>query len=392
MDAPSEEDSLLRMTNGFLAAGDLKRGLDAALPVIEEACGVVAQVILRGLDGRLESGIRAGLLSGLSDKEWASAIRVFEAGESAEELGPKAEGSSVRWVPLVGKCGVLGVLGGGLPVGGPPSFESARRLRAFAHQLSVLLEWECGLRARIMAEADALAEISRRRMIDLVSHELKLPLSALEAALEGLNADPAEAAFYVNESLRALRRLGRTVDNLLDVGRLETGSLKVRIDWCDIVDVCDTAIELTGDALTGRNVQWEVRPGTPLIKVDETLVCHALVHLLHNAAIHTPAGSEIILKAGVDDGILDIGVLDRGPGLKPHERERLFEKFFKGKGAPTGGAGLGLTIVRGFIGMLGGTVSAEDRIGGGAIFRIRLPCETMPLEFSGDEGNARGVS
>lgn len=383
---------MLRMTNGFLVAGDLRGGLDAALAAIEQSCGVLAQVILRGLDGRLESGIRAGSFSGMLDKEWATAVRVFEAGESAEEGGSNAGPISVRWIPLMGKSGVLGVLGGGLPGGGPLPFESVRWLHVFARQLSLLLEWECGLRARTMAEADSLAETSRRRLIDLVSHELKLPLSALEAALEGLNADPAEAAFYVNESVRALRRLGRTVDNLLDVGRLETGSLKARIDWCDIADVCDAAIELTGDALTGRNVQWKVRPGTPLIKVDETLVCHALVHLLHNAATHTPAESEIILKAWVEDGILNIEVLDRGPGLKPHERERLFEKFFKGKGAPTGGAGLGLTIVRGFIGLLGGAVSAEDRVGGGAIFRIRLPCEAMALEFAGDEGNANGVS
>lgn len=376
------------MTNGFLLAGDLETGLIAALAEIGRACGVDACVILRGLDGRMESKVCGGVGFGVTEKEMATAGRVFETGEPIEEEAPGVAPSPMRWIPLAGKSGVLGVLGSRISGGGPLPSDSVRRLRAFAGQLSLLLDWECGSRARAIAAAEAVAEASRRRLIDLVSHELKSPLAALEAALEGLNAQPAEAAFYLEESLRALGRLGRTVDNLLDVGRLETGSVKPRSDWCDIAEICETAIELAGDVLRGRDVQREFLAGAPLIKVDETLVCHALVHLLHNAATHSPPLSDIMLKARADHEGVEIEVLDRGPGLQADEKDKVFEKFFKGKRAPAGSAGLGLTIVRGFIRSLGGDVGAEDRAGGGATFRIRIPCQTMPMPTGSPGGGA----
>ncbi|HPA17588.1 MAG TPA: ATP-binding protein [Verrucomicrobiae bacterium] len=390
MDEPSWDRDLLRMTNSFLRAGDSGKGLEEALREIEGACGVVACVVLGGTNGTLEPESCAGFTCGPGDEDRGGAVLAFETGVSSDGGVAGAPTTRAWWVPMAGASDVIGVLGARDPSGGGVAPESVWRLKAFAGQLALLLEWANGLRARVVADAQAVAERSRRTLIDLVSHELKSPLSALEAALEGLGGDPAGAAFYLSESLCALRRLCRTVDNLLDMGRLETGAVTPRMDWCDIADICDTAVQLSRGVVEGREVRCDIGPGAPLVRVDEALVCHALMQLLHNAATHTPAGSGITLRASADEGILCLDVMDRGPGVSHKEKEKIFEKFFKGKSAPPGSAGLGLAVARGFVGALGGDISAEQREGGGAVFRIRIPCEITVIDVSDENELASG--
>jgi two-component system sensor histidine kinase KdpD len=110
-----------------------------------------------------------------------------------------------------------------------------------------------------------------------------------------------------------------------------------------------------------------------LVWLDFSLLQHALANLLVNAATHTPAGTPLELRAAVDHEHLVLSVADRGPGVAAEVLPRIFDKFFRARGAPTGGSGLGLTIARGFVEAHGGTITAENRPGGGMIFFIRLP-------------------
>jgi two-component system sensor histidine kinase KdpD len=120
-------------------------------------------------------------------------------------------------------------------------------------------------------------------------------------------------------------------------------------------------------------------PTAPLlVRLDFSLVQHALANLLLNAANHTPAGTPIEVQAQLADGNLNLRVADRGPGIPPDVLPRIFDKFFRAPSAPTGGSGLGLTIVKGFVEAQGGTIAAENRPGGGALFTIRLPQKESP--------------
>ena len=115
-------------------------------------------------------------------------------------------------------------------------------------------------------------------------------------------------------------------------------------------------------------------PSEPmLVKCDYSLMQHALANLLVNAATHTPVGTPVEVTAQFLDGSLLVSVGDRGPGIPPQLMPRIFEKFFRAPNAPTGGSGLGLTIAKGFIEAQGGSVTAENRPGGGVLFCLRLP-------------------
>jgi two-component system sensor histidine kinase KdpD len=228
-----------------------------------------------------------------------------------------------------------------------------------------------------VAEVVQASERLRRTLLDSVSHELKTPLAALQAATDGLQRDPSQQEHYMPELHAALRRLRRTVDNLLNMTRLESGAIKPSLDWCDIDELCDAAMELAGHALAGHEVSRRVPAQLPMVKLDQALVEQALANLLLNAAMHTPAGTEVVLRADLSGDRLTLAVLDRGPGLPEGDASALFQKFSRGERAPAGGSGLGLAIARGFARAHGGDASASPRPGGGAEFRLTLPVQTL---------------
>jgi two-component system sensor histidine kinase KdpD len=137
--------------------------------------------------------------------------------------------------------------------------------------------------------------------------------------------------------------------------------------------------------LSRHRVEVDLAPGLPLVRIDYVLLQEALKNLLSNAAVHTPPGTPVVIKAGLRDQTLVLTVADRGPGIPAGSLPRIFDKFYRGPGAPTGGTGLGLSVVKGFVEALGGQVTAENRTGGGALFAIRIPidqiaapCTTLP--------------
>jgi len=113
------------------------------------------------------------------------------------------------------------------------------------------------------------------------------------------------------------------------------------------------------------------------VRADAGLIQQALVNLIHNACVHTPPAAAITLAAGTDEAAQQVwlSVADNGPGLRPEQQDRLFDKFFRGEPGRAGGLGLGLSIARGFVEAHGGRIAAENPAGGGARFTIFLPWE-----------------
>ena len=180
------------------------------------------------------------------------------------------------------------------------------------------------------------------------------------------------------EIQQANARLNRVVGNLLDVARLESGKVRPRLDWHDVRDVVQTTLRELQRELALHPVKVDIPSGPLLVRLDVSLVQHALANLLLNAANHTPAGTPIEVQAQLGDGNLILSVADRGPGIPAEWLPRIFDKFFRAPSAPTGGSGLGLTIVKGFVEAHDGTVTADNRPGGGAIFTMRLPQPEKP--------------
>lgn len=171
--------------------------------------------------------------------------------------------------------------------------------------------------------------------------------------------------------------MDRLVANLLDMVRLEGGLVEVDREWHVLQDILGVALLRMGERLAGHRVTTAIPSDLPMVPVDEILLEQVFMNLLENAAKHTPPGTPIEIGAQAADGGVDVWIADRGPGLPPGQEERIFDKFQRA-GATASGVGLGLTIVRGIVKAHGGTVRAEHRPGGGAVFRFFLPFVGTP--------------
>jgi two-component system sensor histidine kinase KdpD len=282
------------------------------------------------------------------------------------------------FIPLTTEAVTVGVLG--LCFG--PDFSPARSqislIAAFGQQIALALDRQRlrteSEKAKLLAESERLSQM----LLNSMSHEIRTPLAAIKSAAQNLaefketQLAPAQQAM-ISELLEGTDRLNRLVSKVLDVTRLESGNLKPRLTLCDVPDLVHMAIKETRRELTGHKLSVELAPALPWVRADFVLLQQALINLLSNAALHTPPGTSVQVSARVRDHSLVLAVADRGPGIPAAALPRIFEKFYRAPGATTGGTGLGLSLVKGFVEIQGGSVQAENRLGGGAVFTISLP-------------------
>lgn len=266
----------------------------------------------------------------------------------------------------------------------PPRFtlqvEHSQYVVTFAVMFAVaLIISHLAVRVRSQAEAakraEVVAETERLRssLLSAVSHELRTPLAAIIGSASTLLQAPPGGGASSKDLLVNIRdeadRLTRLVHNLIETTRLESGAA-LKKELYPIEDVIGTALARTEKLLQGRRVETDLPENLPLVPVDPVLMELVFVNLIENAVRHAPdAPLDISARERMD--FLEVSVADRGPGLKPDELERVFEKFYRASSAP--GAGLGLAICKAVVEAHGGTIRAENRPGGGAIFLLTLP-------------------
>jgi len=250
----------------------------------------------------------------------------------------------------------------------------------FLTQISSSLEREfleeLAKKARFLDESDRLY----KTLFNSISHELRIPVSTILGAsdtlLNGDHSENTRSALY-NEILTASVRLNRLIGNLLNMSRLESGQLSVRLDWYDINDLVNKVTEDLKDELKPFTLVVAVPEDMPLVWIDFGLMEQVLYNLLYNACQHAPATSNIRLNICHKNKELMIEILDRGPGFSEEALKNVFKKFFRVESSKSGGLGLGLSIVKGFIEAHKGSVSVENRKDRGARFMIRIPSELM---------------
>lgn len=262
-----------------------------------------------------------------------------------------------------------------LPKSAALASSETQLLEAFADQLATVIERERLKRLAAQAQLGVEAERLRKTLLDCVSHELKTPIAAIGAASQELQRHPELAPELAGEIQHGSRRLNRVVNNLLDMTRLESGVVQPKLEWCDVHELLQGAIETEEEALRAHETCLAVADDLPLALLDHSLIEQAVAKLLANAGSYTPANLPIEIAAKLAGEKLIVSVSDRGPGLS-EQAERVFEKFYRVNGGTTGGLGLGLSIARGFVEAHGGKLIAENRVGGGARFTIELPVQT----------------
>lgn len=241
------------------------------------------------------------------------------------------------------------------------------------------------LRVRTQADAAKRAEIEaeterlRSALLSAVSHDLRTPLAAILGSASAMLQGPVdERGRSLLENIRdEAERLSRLVHNLIETTRLEAGGVQLKKELYPIEEVLGTALERVAKTLGARKVATDLPEDLPPVPLDAVLMELVFVNLIENAARHTPAGTPIDLSARSEDAWLTLSIADRGPGLEPADLERVFEKFYRGRPA-AGGAGLGLAICKAVLEAHGGSIRAENRTGGGAVFSLKLPRASAP--------------
>jgi two-component system sensor histidine kinase KdpD len=317
--------------------------------------------------------------------EWA-----LEHGHPAGAGTDTLPAAIALYEPLAGSSGPLGVLAVEVKASSRPMSPEQRELvSALARQIAAPLE-----RARLAAEAErsrvaAESERLRSTLLSSVSHDLRTPLAAITGAASALREDAAPSPSLVHELastvLDEAERLNRLVRNLLDMTRLESGTLEPSRDWHSIEELVGSALARVERYASGSRFAARVDPALPLVAIDAVLVEQALVNLLENALRHGGAGHvEVAARREGDHAVIE--VCDEGPGFPPEDEERLFEKFHRAKGGP--GAGLGLAIARAIVTAHGGTIRAARREPKGACFSFTLPLGEPPAPPPPEEGAA----
>jgi two-component system, OmpR family, sensor histidine kinase KdpD len=262
---------------------------------------------------------------------------------------------------------------------GSTSAEDRRLLQAFVAQLRLAQE-----RVQLGARADEVKQLEegnslRTALLAAVSHDLRTPLAAIKAAATSLLADdiewdpPARQGFAKTIDSEA-DRLTQLVSNLLDMSRLQTGSLQAMFRPVRVEDVLYATVEGLGPA--GAAVVLDIDDSLPLVATDPGLLERALGNVIDNALTWSPDGTAVRVDAARAGDRVQIRVVDQGPGIAPDQREAVFLPFQQlgdGGGASPHGVGLGLAVARGFAEAIGAGLTLDDTPGGGTTAVFSLP-------------------
>ena len=370
---------LYGMSRELVAARGFEHLTRVAIKHVAETFSGRAVVLLPDEAGRLAHPHAPVGAGSLPDADLSVAQWVFEHDTPAGLGTDTLTGAPAQYLPLRGTGRVLGVLAV------EPSHrrrlllpEQSHLLETFAGQIALALERavlaEEAERARVSAETESL----RNTLLASISHDLRTPLAVIAGASSALN----DASTAFDEPSRRLlassieskaNEMTQIISNVLDLMRLEAGSVVLHRDWQTVDDLVGSALDRLKARLVDHPVQLDLPPELPPVYVDGALMLQVFTNLLENAAKHTPQGTRITIRASAAEASVRVVVDDTGPGL-PGDAQRLFEKFQRGRDeGNTGGAGLGLAICRAIVNLHGGRIEAARRPGGGARFTFTLP-------------------
>jgi len=267
--------------------------------------------------------------------------------------------------------------------GDDPAASLAFRNRTWYIALLVLLYAGIGigfgLTIREMRRAYKLSRL-KTDFVANISHELRTPLTSVRLFAETLRqgrVQGAEQQECLDQLASEAQRLSGMVEKLLDWSRLESGRKTLKRERTEVRGLFDHVQEIFRAQQLGTTYHTEVDPGLPPIAVDRDAMAQAVLNLLHNAVKYTGPDKNIRLRGRRGgNGSVAIEVADNGVGIRPHERKRIFERFYRADdllSRHTEGTGLGLAIAKRIVEAHGGRIEVESQEGKGSTFRIELP-------------------
>lgn len=378
--------ALFELTRELSAALQTEQVVALGEAAVQRTFGGQAKMLLP--DNRDQLALPNDLPSGLDSSiaDWA-----FHNGQRAGMATSTLPSSPWHFVPLQAPMRVRGVLALQpaqarwllIP-------EQVQQLDTLARQIAIALERVHYVDVAQGAVVQMESERLRNTLLAAMSHDVRTPLTALIgqaeslASSEPLTPDQKSAANAISHEAHELRAL---VGNLLEMARLESGQVELRLEWQSVEEVVGSAIRAARHALGPLAVQTKIASDLPLVEFDAALIERVLVNLVENAAKYgvgnPPRMPAVEVSAHVSQDTLELRVRDFGPGLPPASLGKeadLFEKFTRGKNeSTTRGVGLGLAICKAITDAHKGRISARNADSCGAEFAITLPRRTPPL-------------
>jgi two-component system sensor histidine kinase KdpD len=376
--------ALYQLSRELNLIGGLDEVTKVATRYFQRYFGLECMILLKNESSAIEYQVQPDSGFNLSENEISIATWVLKHATKAGKYTDTLPSTEFTFYPLTGNTenmGVISVRHNRIFTQGEEQF-----WEAFLSQISGKFEREylmnSAKKAYLLSESDKLY----KTLFNSISHELRIPVATIMGASDTLNNEeyPLETRKNLySEISKASVRLNRLIENLLNMSRLESGRITLKADWCDVQDLANKV---------ASNLQQELQPFTfsvvipedmPLVMIDFGLMEQVLHNLVLNATQNAPAETTIRVKFFYDNGYLSMRVMDRGKGFPESELDSVFNKFYRGKDALAGGTGLGLSIVKGFVEAHHGTVIAENRQNGGAVFTVMIPVEISKLEMAG---------
>jgi two-component system sensor histidine kinase KdpD len=380
---------LSRQLSGAVALDDI---LQAATIYAQRTSSARCVAMLLPEEGDLALSSAWPPIDALDAGETGAARWAFEKSEAAGWNTGTLPSVRFQFRPLVTSRGVVGVCGfepadPAAPL--PPTIEHA--LTLILEQAAIAIDRANLVKASVRTMALEENERLRTTLLASLSHDLRTPLATITGAVTTLRKfGEAMAAEQHADLLASIEeeaaRLTRFIANLLDMSRLEAGALRPSSDYVHVAEIVRASVDRAAKAFPAQSFAASVARDLPFVRGDANLLEQVLFNLLDNAQKYG-GGGRVTVHARRDGGAVLISVSDEGPGIKPADLERIFEKFYRG-GRPDGrraGTGLGLSISRGLVEAMGGRIWAESPAARrrGARLVIAMPAAEPPEPAKG---------
>lgn len=290
--------------------------------------------------------------------------------------------------PVYGKASTLAVLRIPRNIGELMSASQTRMLHSVLESAALALEHLQSMQAQAKSREETTQERYRANLLRAISHDIRTPLSGIMGTSEMLmgTLSPEEHAYTLAKDIYGdALWLHGMVENILNLTRLQDGKLTLDKQPEAVEEVISAALMVMEKRLPDRSVDVEIPDNVIIAPMDARLISQVLVNLLENAAKHTPKEKEIGISVKSDEKNVEITVFDRGNGISPQDLPHIFKMFYTTSGKipdARQGVGLGLAICQSIVEAHGGNISAENRGGGGALFKFSLPLEVTTHDKS----------
>lgn len=338
----------------------------------------------------------------LGDTDADEAAGLWHCLRQGQAMGPgtRHHDTLAQWyLPLRGRHATLGAAVLRLPTAGRTDEALRGHAQALCDQMGAALQRVAAARAAQHADEQAQLQAVRNALLAAISHDYRTPLATILGAASSLQdqsdrLDAAQRRRLAARIVQETEHLRRLTDNTLQLARLDAPGVTLRLDWESAEEIVGTVLRRARQRAPERSLRARLEPDLPLLRCDALLLTQLLDNLVENAFNHTPPEAPVEILVRRDGAAVVLAVRDRGPGVAPAWRERIFEVFQRGddRVQPAGvggsvepgpsrrGAGVGLAVCRAIAQAHGGELRLRARFSGGSSFECRLPAVEPPAD------------